>query len=116
MHALGCIHGIRQEEPNMKMKKVRAILAMSLLFIAGCSDSISSETTVLDGQSLYEKGCLSCHGTDLKGGAGPAVVNTASKYSEEEVLNMINNGIGIMPGNILTEEQAQIVTEWLMEK
>jgi cytochrome c551 len=104
---------------SMRIKELVAVSALSILFISGCSDNASGEATAKDGQSLYEKSCLSCHGADLKGGAAPSVVNMAGmagKYTEKEVLDMINNGIGLMPGGLVTEEEAQVLTEWLMEQ
>jgi cytochrome c551 len=40
----------------------------------------------------------------------------ASKYTAEELKSPIVNGKGMMPGNTLSEAQAGIVTEWMMEK
>jgi cytochrome c551 len=39
-----------------------------------------------------------------------------SKYSEAEVLKIVNEGTNKMPGNLLDQEQSEIVTKWLMEK
>lgn len=97
------------------MKRLWTVLVLLLLLLAGCSSS-SNESGAMDGEALYKKSCLACHGADLTGASGPAVVNMKSKYSEEEVLNIINNGVRMMPGKLLSEEEAQIVTEWLMEK
>lgn len=91
------------------------LATLVLLFLAGCSTGDS--TKALDGEGIYKKNCLSCHGKNLEGGTfGPPVTNMAGKYSEQEVLDMINNGIGKMPGKLVSEEQAAIVTKWLMEK
>jgi cytochrome c551 len=87
--------------------------ALSLLLV-GCSEEAAQQPK--DGEGLYNKSCLNCHGADLKGTAGPAVTNMSAKYSEEELLELINNGVGMMPGNLLSEEEAEIVTKWLMEK
>lgn len=96
------------------MKKLWAVSALSLLLLAGCSSN--EKETSMDGEALYEKSCLACHGADLKGTSGPPLLNLDSKYSEEQTLKIINEGVNMMPGNLLTEEQAQLVTEWLMEK
>jgi cytochrome c551 len=96
------------------MKRLWTVIALLLLILAGCSSNTSEGP--MDGDALYEKSCLACHGSDLKGASGPAVVNMKSKYTEEELIDLINNGKGMMPGNLLSEEEAKLVAEWLMEK
>ena len=39
-----------------------------------------------------------------------------AKYSEEEILNLLNDEIGMMPGGLLSEEEAKTVSQWLLEK
>ncbi|MEW9051181.1 MAG: cytochrome c [Neobacillus sp.] len=98
------------------MKKLWAISALLLLFATGCSANASDGPRPTDGEGLYNLSCLNCHGENLEGAAGPPVLNMSSKYSEEELLKLINEGVGMMPGKLLSEEEAQIVTKWLMEK
>ncbi|SEN95584.1 cytochrome c551/cytochrome c550 [Mesobacillus persicus] len=97
------------------MKRFTVITALSLLFLTGCGSN-NSEVASSDPEVLYEQACLACHGSNLQGAAGPAVTNMASKFTAEEVKTLIMDGVGMMPGDTLTEEQADIVTEWLMEK
>lgn len=97
------------------MKKFILITALSLFFLAGCGSN-NSEITTSDPEVLYKQSCLACHGSNLQGAAGPAVTNIASKFTAEEVKTLIMDGKGMMPGDTLTEGQADIVTEWLMEK
>lgn len=96
------------------MKRTLVISAALSLLLVGCSEKATDQPK--DGEGLYNKSCLNCHGADLKGTAGPPVTNMSEKYSEQELLDLINNGVGMMPGNLLTEEEAEIVTKWLMEK
>ncbi|MCL6570889.1 MAG: cytochrome c [Bacillus sp. (in: Bacteria)] len=96
------------------MNRLWAITALSLLFLAGCSDSASKGP--MDGESVYKESCIACHGTDLKGAIGPPVLDMKSKYSEEELLKIVSEGVGEMPGELIPKEEAQLVTKWLMEK
>ncbi|HAQ06602.1 MAG TPA: cytochrome C' [Bacillus bacterium] len=96
------------------MKKMLTVSLGLLLFLGGCSENTSQAP--MDGEGLYKRSCLNCHGADLQGGAAPGVKNMAAKYSEEEILDLINNGIGLMPGKLLSETEAETVTKWLMEQ
>ncbi|MEK5038870.1 cytochrome c550 [Sporosarcina sp. FSL K6-3457] len=46
--------------------------------------------------------CIGCHGGDLTGGGGPALVGTT--LSKDEIKNIILNGSGAMPGGIIKED------------
>lgn len=96
------------------MKRLWIISAILLLLLAGCSASASKGP--LDGEGLYKKSCLACHGADLKGGSGPPISNMGSKFSEEEVLKIVNEGVNMMPGKLLTKEEAKLVTKWIIDK
>jgi cytochrome c551 len=39
-----------------------------------------------------------------------------AKYSEEVMLKLLNDGVGMMPGGLLSEEEAKTVTKWLLAK
>ncbi|MEH7308615.1 c-type cytochrome [Neobacillus drentensis] len=96
------------------MNRLWAVFALMLLLLTGCSSGNSS--TAMDGESLYKESCAACHGENLQGAVGPTIVNMKSKYSEAEVLKIVNEGTKKMPGNLLDEEKSEIVTKWLMEK
>jgi cytochrome c551 len=98
------------------MKRLWIVIALSLLVIAGCSSNTANAKRPTDGEGLYKFSCLSCHGENLEGAAGPPVINMGSKYSEEELLKLLNDGVGMMPGGQLSEEEAKTVTKWLLEK
>src|SRR5690606_9749581 len=60
---------------------------------AGDSDLIAV------GEQQVQKSCLSCHGTDLQGGMGgqaPSLHGT--QLSKEEIIDIVANGRGNMPG------------------
>lgn len=96
------------------MNRLCAVFALLLLVLSGCSSGTS--TTAMDGEALYNKSCVACHGEKLQGTVGPTLVNLKSKYSEDEVLKIVSEGTSKMPGNLLSEEESVTVTKWLMEK
>jgi menaquinol-cytochrome c reductase cytochrome b/c subunit len=76
------------------------------------------------GFDIYSKAtCIQCHGTDLKGNpaAGmPSLRGIGDTYSAQEIMDIINNGIGNMvpqrQDNLakgLTEEELNTLAEWL---
>lgn len=53
------------------------------------------------GKTAYITNCGMCHGPDLKGdpsGAFPALVGVGDRLSKEEILGIVQNGKGRMPG------------------
>ena len=67
-------------------------------------------------KSLRTK-CIRCHGNNLEGqGNFPALNDVGARLSEDEILNVIENGRGAMPGGIISGEDAKAVATWLAEK
>lgn len=83
------------------------------------SSATQTETTtaVDKGEELYKQKCANCHGQNLEGAVGPALTTTGSKYSEEQLLDIIENGIEktTMPGGIIKGEEAEAVAKWLAQ-
>jgi len=102
------------EEP--KMKQLWLMTALAILLVSGCSSNSANNEAAMDGKSIYTNKCSACHGENLKGAVGPSVVNMADKYSDKELLKLLTEGTDKMPGNLLTDDQSKIVTEWLMEQ
>lgn len=96
------------------MKKMAVLFASLLFLLVGCSQNASEVPK--DGEFLYKKSCIQCHGENLQGASGPGVKNMAAKYSEAELLSLINEGVNMMPGKLLSEEEAETVTKWMMEQ
>jgi cytochrome c551 len=44
------------------------------------------------------------------------VTNMKAKYAEEDLQKLLNDGVGMMPGGLLSEEEAITVTKWLLDK
>ncbi len=88
------------------------------LALAACGggDDEGSDTASADPETLFAQSCSSCHGGELQGGAGPELAAIGSKYSQEEIENIIANGQGTMPPKLLEGEKASAVAEWLAAK
>lgn len=97
------------------MKQLLAMVGLSLLLLAGCSSNAETSKEA-DGETIYGNKCSACHGGDLKGAVGPSVLNMSSKYSEQELLNLIENGTEKMPGHLISDKENKLVTKWLLEK
>ncbi|WP_368652099.1 cytochrome c550 [Ornithinibacillus sp. 4-3] len=66
-----------------------------------------------DPEEIYQSSCAACHGGDLTG--PPDLTAIGSKYSAEEIQDIINNGRGAMPPGQATPPQAEILADWLVE-
>ncbi|MEH7180496.1 cytochrome c551 [Neobacillus vireti] len=69
-----------------------------------------------DGDALFQQSCSSCHGGDLVSGGAPDLDKIGSKYSKDEIEQIILKGQGGMPGGLLKGEDADAVASWLAEK
>lgn len=45
-----------------------------------------------------DRACIACHGNSWEGGLGPSLINLNKKYNESEIMEIIMNGKGVMPG------------------
>lgn len=84
------------------------------------SDKTSESSGEYDAEAAratYDANCLSCHGENLQGKVGPSLTAVGSRYSKDEILNIIQNGKGQMPGNILRgdTEKEENVAKWLAD-
>lgn len=110
------------------MKKAMLTLVFgSAIFLAACgggeeakkpeettSTPETTETAADPGQVAVERSCISCHGNELQGGAGPALNNVGSRLSEQEILDIINNGTpNGMPKGLITGADAEAAAKWL---
>ncbi len=69
------------------------------------------------GEELVMSSCTTCHGGNLQGmGNTPALSDVGSRLSEEEILDVILNGRGAMPGGLLKGEDAEAAAAWLAQQ
>ncbi|MRH43098.1 cytochrome c [Aquibacillus halophilus] len=108
---------------------VLGILTMIVLSIVGLNQQQQIEQAAENGGEQTEEGqvmepeeiaqsCIGCHGGDLAGGSAPGLQNVGSKYTQEEIHDIIINGIEgtAMPGGLVTGEEAEALAAWLAEK
>ncbi|WP_214810566.1 MULTISPECIES: cytochrome c551 [unclassified Exiguobacterium] len=119
----------------MKLKNLllaAGLGATLVLGACGSDDSSSSDTTkedtsmnddssktesAVDAEKIFANNCASCHGNNLEGNVGPDLTKVGSKYSSEEIQDIIKNGKGQMPAGILKEDEEIVaVADWLAEK
>jgi alcohol dehydrogenase (cytochrome c) len=70
----------------------------------------------MNGEAIYKKSCIFCHGQNLEGGAGPDLRHVGSSMSEQDILNQIINGGGRMPGGLVNGDQAKALAKWLAQQ
>jgi cytochrome c551 len=109
------------------MKKWLAVLFSLSLVLSGCGggdddggmevdtqEGQDSDVDVARAEEIYKNSaCVNCHGGNLGGGAGPSLKNIGSRKSKAEILTIIHEGQGSMPGGMLAGEDAEIVAAWL---
>lgn len=100
------------------MKKwVAAILFGSALVLGACGGDGDNNSADADpGAEIYKKSCSSCHGSDLEGTVGPGLTDVGSKYSAEDIEDIIQNGIGNMNPVNVNDDDRKVLSEWLANK
>lgn len=75
--------------------------------------------TPIDAEALLGANCTNCHGDDLQGGVGPSLGagGHAGEHGIEELIAVITNGRGQMPGweGILTSEEIVEIARFIGE-
>ena len=103
-------------------KKWLTLVFGSALFLAACGggndkDEAKSGDTAAqpDGEKIVMTSCATCHGGQLQGmGTTPGLSDVGSRYSEDEILDIILNGkSGGMPAGLIQGEQAEAAAAWL---
>ncbi|OAB43607.1 c-type cytochrome [Paenibacillus glacialis] len=103
------------------------ILALVLIFTLPGKEEVAKEAkpsmpeVVLDAaaaETLVKANCISCHGDQLQGGAGPNLQKIGSTLSPEEIYSLVGKGKGIMPAfkGSLKEEEIANVAQFLATK
>lgn len=68
-------------------------------------ESTLSEDDIAKVKKLYATTCQTCHGVDMKGGVGPALVNAGQRIFFFEFKDILASGKGQMPGFAHIDEQ-----------
>ncbi|WP_010650904.1 cytochrome c550 [Oceanobacillus massiliensis] len=83
----------------------------------GAEEGQEGETAGGDAEAVFQSNCSACHGADLSGGAGPDLTAVGSKYSADEIAEIIQNGRGAMPPQSqVAGEELSALSQWLSEK
>lgn len=103
------------------MKKVFAALFLGMVFVLGaCGNADNAQDAnenIEAGEEVFRNNCASCHASDLSGNGGPSLVDIGSKYSEEQIADIITEGIGSMPPQTQVEgEDLEELASWLSEQ
>ncbi|MFC4768950.1 c-type cytochrome [Effusibacillus consociatus] len=82
---------------------------------------LPKDTAIVDqsdpAAKTFGQTCASCHGVDLKGQVGPALLGVGNKYTPEQIQEIIKNGKPpAMPAGFLQGEDAKKVAEWLSKQ
>jgi menaquinol-cytochrome c reductase cytochrome b/c subunit len=70
-------------------------------------------------ETMTTAACISCHGVELEGGAGPTLRGVGDQLSKEELVATITNGKGVgMPAfkDQLSTEQIDQIATWLSKQ
>ena len=100
-------------------------IAVVMIALVGCTtpsstekEETSSPTSIAkDGSEvakIYEQKCSSCHGENLEGRIGPELTKVGERLTTDQIETIINDGAPAMPGDLIAEDQAKQVAEWLM--
>lgn len=99
------------------------ILSLSCaLLVSSCGiknhehQAVSAPDGVVDGQAIFQKNCVLCHGSNGKMGLNGAKDLTASMLTAEERISVITNGRNTMASYkaILSPEEIKAVAEYTM--
>src|SRR5690625_145686 len=68
-------------------------------------------------EDVYQKSCMACHGGNLDDGSAPDLTAIGSKYSADEIEDIIENGIGGMPAQKqVSDDDRELLASWLADK
>ena len=85
----------------------------------GGGDEIAIVNEDSEGYEVYQNSsCVACHASDLSGASAPPLLGVGDKYNQEEIIDIIDNGIGAMPPQADTLEAAdkETLSAWLAEQ
>lgn len=107
----------------MKKKLLAAVFGTALV-LGACGggdddktdDNANGGDSSVDAEAVVQDSCVSCHGGNLEGGSAPAIDKIGAKLSKDEILDVIENGQGGMPGGIIKGDEADAVASYLADK
>lgn len=89
------------------------------LLLAACSGDEASAPTATDspGARIYAASCAGCHGADGSGGRGPAIGDgrASEEFDRDAIVEIILEGKGAMPSIGLSEADAAVVADFVLD-
>ncbi|MDB3905013.1 cytochrome c [Crocinitomicaceae bacterium] len=81
----------------MVLRKLFFLIALVGVSCSETPDELLTGTALEKGEQLYQIHCLRCHGSDGNKGASGAKQLEKSKFSRNQIIDIIKNGKGVMP-------------------
>jgi cytochrome c550 len=75
----------------------------------------TEETAEANPEDFYQQSCAACHGNQYEGVSGPSLKGVGSKYSQEEIQDILTNGKGAMPPGLAAGKEAEMA-EWIVNE
>lgn len=76
------------------------------------TETASSEK--FDPESFAKKTCVTCHGNNLQGGAGPNLHGIGRKLPKDKIKDVLRNGTsGGMPAGLVEEDHIDEMADWV---
>ncbi|MGB0639336.1 MAG: c-type cytochrome [Myxococcota bacterium] len=97
------------------MLSTRLLSITLITLLIGCGKEADDSGTVEDfessvnGAEVYSTSCAGCHSADGTGATGPSLVEKVPQLSDEDLLDVIENGTGSMPDMGLSTPEADAV-------
>ena len=97
------------------IKRLQWLTPFIIAVVLGYHTPANAQNPALTGRALFEKKCATCHGNDGTRGRWGAKNLQISKLDNDELLNTISKGRGIMPnwGKKLSAIQISSVIEYI---
>ncbi|TCS95658.1 c-type cytochrome [Hazenella coriacea] len=111
----------------MKKLALGMAAAFTLTALVGCNPQPNQQsnqdkqdtgkTVAMEPKEIYANNCSSCHGGNLQGSVGPALDKIGSKMDQQQISDIIKNGVNSMPAQSqLSDEDRDQLSAWLAEK
>ncbi|QNG61188.1 cytochrome c550 [Metabacillus idriensis] len=79
----------------------------------GKEEDKSGEVANASPEEIYQQSCISCHGENYEGGAGPALKGAGDRLGVDGIKETIKNGRGNMPPGLVPDEKLDEMAEWV---